>query len=227
MAEAGPRGDGEMENLAKKFLTKAEQEQVNAAVQEVERTTSGEIVPMIVNRSHEYPMAAMLGSLFLSIPTSLILAGLIGPWIWVGRDNMWLFLAICLVSFTVCHVLIKRSGRLTRFFLDRQEADREIQEGAIAAFYAEKLHKTAGENGILLYVSVLEQKVWILADAGINQKIDPSQWDSIVEGLTAGIKGGRRCQALCEAIHRTGQILATHFPLEQGDRNELHNLIIR
>lgn len=227
MAEAGPRGDGEMENLAKKFLTKAEQEQVNAAVQEVERTTSGEIVPMIVNRSHEYPMAAMLGSLFLSIPASLILAGLIGPWIWVGRDNMWLFLAICLVSFTVCHVLIKRSGRFTRFFLDRQEADREIKEGAIAAFYAEKLHKTSGENGILLYVSVLEQKVWILADAGINKKIDPSQWDSIVEGLTAGIKEGRRCQALCEAIHRTGQILATHFPLKQGDRNELHNLIIR
>jgi putative membrane protein len=227
LAEAGPRGDGKMENLAKNFLTKAEQERVTAAVREAERTTSGEIVPMIVSRSHEYPMAATIGSLFLSIPASLILAGLIGPWIWLGRDNMWLFLALCLVSFTACHVLIKRSGRLTRFFLDRHEADREIQEGAIAAFYAEKLHKTAGENGILLYVSVLEQKVWILADAGINKKIDPGQWDNIVEGLTAGIKAGRRCQALCEAIHGTGQILAMHFPLEQGDRDELHNLIIR
>ncbi|MDK9706482.1 MAG: TPM domain-containing protein [Desulforhopalus sp.] len=216
-----------MENLAKNFLTKAEQERVNAAVREVELTTSGEIVPMIVSRSHEYPMAAMLGSLFLSIPASLLLAGLIGPWLWLGRDSMWLFLAICLVSFTACHLLIKRSGCLTRFFLDRREADREIQEGAIAAFYAEKLHKTAGENGILLYISVLEQKVWILADAGINQKIDPSQWHGIVEGLTAGIRDGRRCQALCDAIRLTGQILATHFPRQQGDRDELHNLIIR
>lgn len=102
-----------------------------------------------------------------------------------------------------------------------------MHEGALAAFYAEKLHKTAEANGILLYISVLEHKVWILADAGINSKIDPGEWDSVVAELTAGIKAGRRCQAICEAIRRTGQILTTHFPHQRDDRDELHNLIIR
>ena len=41
-----------MMTLAQSFLSKSEEEQVTAVVGEVERTTSGEIVPMKIGRAH-------------------------------------------------------------------------------------------------------------------------------------------------------------------------------
>jgi putative membrane protein len=216
-----------MQTLAEKFLTKSEQAQVTKVVGEIERMTSGEIVPLIVSRSHHYPLAAVISSLFVSIPLSLLLTGFVGPWIWVGTSNMWLFLTIWSTSFALLYASTKGSDRMKRFFLSGKEAEQEVRKGALAAFYAESLHKTAEENGIILYISVLEQRAWILADAGINSKIDPREWDTVMADLTAGIKAGRRCQALCDAIRRTGLILQTHFPHQRDDRDELHNLIIR
>jgi len=216
-----------MQTLAEKFLTRSEQEQVTSVVHKMERTTSGEIVPMIVSKSHDYQMTTVFCSIFLCIPLSLLLTGLIGPLIWLGQSNIWLFLSFGTVSFAFLYSLAKRSSRITRLFLNPKEAEQKVREGALATFYAEKLHKTADENGILLYISVLEQKAWILADAGINKRIDAREWDSVVAALTAGIKGGKRCQAICEAIRRTGEILQTHFPHQRNDRDELHNLIIR
>jgi putative membrane protein len=216
-----------MKSLAEKFLTRSEQEQVTAVVHEMEQTTSGEIVPLVVSRSHRYPMANVLCSLFLSIPLGLLLTDLLGPAIWLGPRNMWLFLILSSASSAIFYALTSRSDRITRLFLNQREVEQEVREGALAAFYAEKLHKTAEENGILLYISVLEQRVWILADSGINKKIDAAEWDAVVADLTAGIKAGNRCHSLCAAIRRTGQILHRHFPHQRDDRDELHNLIIR
>ena len=89
------------------------------------------------------------------------------------------------------------------------------------------MHRTRAENGIILFISVFERRVWILGDRGINEKIAPDYWQRIVDQVTRGIKGGRQCEAICSAIENIGDILAEHFPIESDDRDELHNLIIR
>lgn len=216
-----------MTTPAERFLTKAERDQVTAVVREVERTTSGEIVPMIVSRSHDYPMAAALCSAAVSLPLSLLLTDFLGSRLWIGDRNIWLFLGIVALSYPVFYALSLRTDTIKRFFLNRRQVEHEVREAALAAFYSEQLYKTRDENGILLFISVLEQKVWILADAGINRKIEPSAWEDIVSELTAGIKAGRRCEALCAAVRRVGRILSTHFPYEKSDKDELHNLIIK
>ncbi|KJS03628.1 MAG: hypothetical protein VR65_01420 [Desulfobulbaceae bacterium BRH_c16a] len=216
-----------MTTPAEQFLTKAEQDQVTAVVREVEKTTSGEIVPMIVSRSHDYPLAAALCSAMTSLPLCLVLTGLIGPYIWIGPQNLWLFLGLSAVCYPSLYALALRTDKIKRFFLNQRQADHEVREAALAAFYNERLYKTRDENGILLFISVLEHKVWILADAGIDKKIDEAVWESIVKDMTQGIKSGRRCEAICEAVRRVGLILQTHFPYEKSDRDELHNLIIR
>ena len=216
-----------MKNPAQTFLTKAEQEQVSAAVREAEMTTSGEIVPMIVGKSHEYPMATTLCSLTFSLPLALLLTHMVGSHLWLGSQNMWLFLTFLALFGFGLWPLIARLPWLQYHFLNPREVEREVRQEALAAFYGEKLYKTADENGILLYISVLERKVWILADAGINNKIDPDTWKSAVGKLTAGIRQGQRCQAICDAIRETGDILRRHFPHQRDDADELHNLIIR
>ncbi len=216
-----------MTTPAEQFLTGAEQDRVTEVVREVEKTTSGEIVPMIVSHSHDYPMAAAVCSASISLPLCLLLTELIGSHLWIGGQNIWLFLVLFAVGYPTFYVLTLRTDKVKRFFLNRQLVEREVRETALAAFFSERLYKTKDENGILLFISVMEQKVWILADAGINRKIEQDAWESIVAELIEGIKSGRRCEGICAAIRQIGLILQTHFPYEKSDKDELHNLIIR
>ncbi len=213
--------------LAEKFLTAAEQQRVTQAVREAERTTSGEIVPMLVSRSHDYPMAAVACGVAIALPLALLLTNLLGERFWIGPQNMWFFLGLFAALYGVLYPLAMRRDTLKRFFLSQKQVDQEVERGALAAFYAEQLHKTRDANGILLYISVMEQRVWILADSNINARIDQQEWDATVDELTTGIKTGRPADALCQAVRRVGETLHTHFPYQKDDQDELHNLIIR
>ena len=73
----------------------------------------------------------------------------------------------------------------------------------------------------------MEQKVWILGDRGINAIVEEKTWDNIVSELTLGIRNKNRCEAICKAVKKTGEILRVHFPAQKDDENELHNIIIR
>lgn len=216
-----------MQTLSTTFLTPQEQQAVTAAVQQAEKQTSGEIVPMIASASHHYPLAAVRGGTFLALPLALLATALLGSHLWLGDQNMYLFVAFFLLFYLPFRMLVDRSPRLKRLFLSGREVEEEVEEAAITAFFSEGLYRTRQQNGILLFVSVLERKVWILGDRGINERIDPHGWDAIVDELSAGIKDGRQGEALCLAIDRVGEMLRTHFPYQRNDTDELHNLIIR
>lgn len=214
--------------LAEKFLTAKEQQQVTEAVHQAEKKTSGEIVPMIVSRSHNYPMAAATGAVCLALPLALLLTNIIGKQFWLGPQNMWLFLGLFAILYVVSYPLFSHSDRLKRFFLNSGQVEQEVKRAALSAFYSEGLYKTKDANGILLYISVMEQKVWILADSGISDKIDQRRWDFTIQELTTGIKtNNKTSDPICAAIDQMGQILQTHFPCQKNDTDELHNLIIQ
>ncbi len=122
---------------------------------------------------------------------------------------------------------MKNIPPLQRIFISPSRAKEEVEEEAIQAFYTEKLHKTRYENGILLFVSVFERRVCILGDTGINALISQEIWDEIIARVTLGIKNKNQCKSLCDAIESVGDTLKEHLPIEDDDRNELHNLIIR
>jgi len=227
LAAAVRQEGGKMQTLAQNFLTSAEQNKITAAVQQVESTTSGEVVVMVVSRSHSYPAAAITGSVFFALPSALLLNTFIGPAVWVGSQNLWLFLALFALSYLLFLPLVSRSDRLKRFFLNPKQVEDEVEEGAVTAFFTERLYKTEKENGILLYISVMEQKVWILGDRGINATVGKKTWDNIVSELTLGIRNDNRCEAICEAVKKTGEILRVHLPAQKDDKNELRNIIVR
>jgi putative membrane protein len=102
-----------------------------------------------------------------------------------------------------------------------------VEEAAIKSFFVEKLYQTKDANGILIFISILERKVWVLADSGINDRINPEQWQAMIKLITKGIQENRQCEAICEAISQIGDILKTHFPIKDNDVNELHNIIVR
>lgn len=226
LAAAVPQEDGNMTNLAERFLTRKEQAQITEAVQKAEKMTSGEIVPMVVSKSGDYPLAAAVCSMSFAVPVGLLLTIIIGKMVWIGPSNVWLFLALAACLYIPVYYLAHKKELLKYYFLNQGHVETEVSQSALAAFYSQGLYKTAAANGILLYISVLEKKVWILADSGINDKISQQTWDVVVDELTTGITEGKQCEAICAAIVSIGNILHDYFPHQKDDEDELHNLII-
>ncbi len=212
--------------LAQQFLTPEEQESVKSAVRAAERRTSGEIVPMIVSSSHSYPSAAILGGGILGGMVSLLLTACVAHLIWSGINELWIFLVLFICCTPVTGFLVSRTNTLKRLFLTEHQMEGEVQKSAFISFFTENLHKTKDENGVLLYISLFERKAWILGDTNINKKIPFETWQHIVDGLTRGIREQQQAEALCRAIDEVTQILATHFPWQKDDEDELKNLIL-
>jgi putative membrane protein len=215
-----------MKDPAKEFLSDDERARVNAAVKEAEKLTAGEIVVMIISASYQYPMANVIGAAAFALPLALIFTPLVGGWLWIGSQNMWLFLGFLTVLFILFHEVIRRTPWLKRFFISRNEIDDEVEEAAITNFFDQGLYRTRDETGVLVLISVFEHKVWILADRGINAKVPEGQWDDIVKMITAGIKQKRPADAICEAVEKIGALLKENFPIKPDDTDELKNLII-
>ncbi len=215
-----------MKDLAKHFLSDTERQKVMTAVKEAEKHTSGEIVPMVVSASYRYPMANVIGAAALALPVSLMLTPFVGGRLWVGTQNMWLFLGFLTILFVVFHEIVKRTYWLKRWFISQREIDEEVQEAAITGFFKEGLYRTRDETGVLVFISVFEHKVWILADRGINEKVGEGHWEDIVKIIVDGIKHNRPAESICEAVAKIGDLLKKHFPVGPDDTNELKNLIV-
>lgn len=212
--------------LAQTFLSSAEQEAVRQTVQAVEKTTSGEIAPMVVSASHEYPAAAIVGGLTLAVVPALMMTMTVDYFLWTDWNSLWIFLLMAALFFPVSSFLIERSLRMKRWFVSESQMALEVQRGAFLSFYQENLHQTREENGVLLYISVFERKAWILGDRGVNGKIAASGWQPLVDNLTQGIRQRKRGEAICHAIEEIGNLLREHFPVKVQDANELEDLII-
>jgi len=204
---------------AEKFFTEAEKERIRQTVVAAEAKTAGEIVPMIVTSAARYTEIEMLGVIFG------LCAGMIAEAIWSdpwGSPYFQLWPVFgALVGFMLCRV-----PGVKRLLAPARRIGEAVHTLGLASFTEQGLHYTKDHTGILILVSLLEHRVEVLADRGINQKVTPGTWDEIVHTITTGIKTGQACDSLCNAIARCGEILAIHFPRQADDKDELSNRLV-
>jgi putative membrane protein len=211
-----------MSDPAEKFLTAAERLQVEERIAAAEKRTSGEIVVMVVPASYHYPLASMLGSLLLAMLIAIAGAYFMEQ----GNESIWFFPFLFSLSFILLHELIKRVPHLKRFFVTSSDMNEEVEEAAIQSFYYRNLNQTVDHTGILIFISIFERKVRVIADKGINDKVNKDVWQEIVTIIVGGIRSKAQASAIATAVDRCAEILATHFPLKADDRNELSNKVI-
>ncbi len=202
------------------YFNDQERSRIEEAVRKAESRTSGEIVPMLVDESYDYPRAEIIGGGFFALGT-----GVLASW-GLGGESVWVFLAVFLLTYLPFKALIRSVPPLKRAMIATDEIDAEVEEKALVSFLERGLHKTRDETGILILISLFEQRVHVLADRGINERVPKGSWDEIVNIVTQGISAGQTCDALCLAIEGCAALLEKDFPLKQGDENELPNLIV-
>lgn len=206
--------------IAAAFFTPAEKEAIRGAVAQAELHSSGEIATMVVHESDRYREAEALGA--------LLLAGLVGVVLAVALHHVtiWSYIPTVLLLFFPALWLFRRFPRLKLSFAGARRQAEAVSERALVAFYQQGLYRTREETGILIFISLLERKVWILGDRGINEKIPPGYWQTLADELAHGMKSGRAAESLCAVIAKCGSELARHFPRRTDDRNELSDEMI-
>jgi putative membrane protein len=200
---------------SKKFFTAEEKERLKTTTHEVESRTIGEIVVMVVDHSDHYIDAEVLGSVLLGSLLSLILTVLF------FHSSIWFYIPLSFIFFFPCWLLFIKVEALKRLFIGLRRKEEAVSLRAERAFFERGLYKTKKNTGVLFFVSLLEKKVWVLADKGIYEKMDQETLNRFANEVSRGIKEGRACNALSQAIQEIGGYLSKHFPITPEDTNEL------
>ena len=205
---------------AETFFSEAEKQQIAATIGKVEQKTSGEVVAMVVESSDTYPEASLLAGLTIGGLAALLVTDLF------LADSLGYFVPLLACGAIGVASLAKITPRLLRLFIPTSRLNTKVAERALCAFYEKKLHTTRDNTGVLFFISLLERKIWILADSGIYQKISQDALMAHANDIAVGIKQGQACNALCRQIEAVGVILAHHFPIKADDTNELSNQVL-
>ena len=80
---------------------------------------------------------------------------------------------------------------------------------------------TEDNCGVLIYVNLAERKVDIVADRGIDRRIDAATWQAVCNTMTAGFAQGNFHDSTLAAIAQVNALLQANFPATGGRPNEL------
>jgi putative membrane protein len=204
------------------FFSAADRTAIEAAVHDVEAHSVGEVVPYAVESSDPYARAlwtaSTLGALLAAGAAALVHERLVG---WGGYTTLWIALPP-LVGAALGWLATFTWPGLRRLLVPADVLEARVRQRARLAFLDEEVFGTRDRTGILIFISLLERRVVILADRGIADRPGPSSWDGIVAGIAAGIRRGEPGRALAEGIRQCGALLASRAPIRPDDRDELH-----
>lgn len=205
---------------ADKYFTADEQEKIHQAVVAAERRAAGEIVPMIVGASGHYAEVSV---------TCMIVGLVIGSAAALIWSDSW-GLARAELAWPLCGaalgLLLGHVPTIKRWLVPQRRMADAVHMRSLAAFTAHGLHYTKAHTGILIFASLFERRVVVLADQGIHEKVQDGTWDEVVRIIVSGLKSKDGCAAFCAAIERCGKILAEHFPRSPDDKDELEDKLV-
>lgn len=214
-------------NLKKKF-SEADLQRIKNAVRDAENNISGEIVPVIVERSGNYPTARYKGSIIVALLTFLCVI-VMDRYLITDASNtlyydpVFIFFAVVLGGLLGA-LLVIAFPPLQRLLTEQKLLDESTRQRAENAFLEEEVFNTRHRTGIMIFISFFEHEVIVMADRGISKVVNQSEWDKIVADLIGNIRAGKMIDGIEAGIHRCGQILLEKgFKKTADDVNELRD----
>ena len=85
--------------------------------------------------------------------------------------------------------------------------------------------RTAGDEGVLLFVSLAEKHVEILVDNGIAALVPQTAFQNIIELFIRNVRQGRVAEGVLAAVEGCVLVLVPHFPARPDEPNEMANRV--
>jgi putative membrane protein len=206
------------------LVSDEDRQRIAEAIDDAEAATSAEIVPYVAVQSDTYPAArwrgGLLGALVVVSGAALLRTGIV-PGLTPYLTDLSILAAALVVGL---------SGALTaavappilRALTPPDEMGRAVYRRAVEVFLERELFDTRDRTGILLFVSLNEHRIEVLADRGIDAQVDETAWTDVSDHIRQGIEDDRLTQGLLNGIERCGRVLDEHgVDARPGDPDEL------
>lgn len=95
------------------------------------------------------------------------------------------------------------------------------RQRAIEVFSQLRIWDTEQNNGVLIYLSLADRDVEIVADRGVNTKLGVQLWEEVCHEMEVAFRCGRFEQGVVEGVRRVSRHLSAHYPSAGEKRNEL------
>ena len=229
------------------LLTTADHERITAAIAAAEAKTSGEIYCVVTHAVATYRWIPVTLAAVAVLLTPLAV-GLFAPglhrWPLIGAGGDWasgnltpadadaamrvglrVLAALQVVVFIVVAAL-SWPQRMRMLLAPPPMRRAKVLHAARDQFLAQGLQQTRDRTGLLLFIAMQERQAVLIADEGIDAKVDQEVWNSTVAGLTRAAAAGQPVEGLITAIGQCGAILARHFPPEAVPVDQLPNRVV-
>ena len=187
---------------------------VGDAIVEVERQTSAEIVVALRRASGHYRQADLA-------------AGALAAWaalcvfLYYPEPFDFTFLPLELAGFfAFAAAASAHLPPLRRLLTSRRVRDENVHAAARAFFVDRGVTRKVGRTGVLVYLSVLERQVEVVADIGVGEVARGAPWKEAEARLERALRAGS-LDGFLDALRGLGPILAEKLPHHAGDVNEL------
>ena len=187
---------------------------VAEAVGTVEAKSCAELVVEVRARSGSYAHADARFAAIVAFATLLFV--LLSPWsfapIWVAPD--------VLIAYGTGLLIARSSPAIRRLMTTRRDRETKVHTYAAAAFVERGVANTQRETGVLVYMSMVERRIDVIADRGVLDAVPVLEWNQVLERMRARAASP---DSLVEVLRVLQLLLIRYLPARAGDRNELPN----
>lgn len=190
-------------------------EAVERAVREAERGTAAELIVVVAARSGSYlDVALAVGAAvaMLALIVALFATEVFHP--------VAIAFEIPLV-FGLAAWIAHRTPSLLRVLQPEVRARRQVVRAAAEHFLVEAVHGTRGRTGLLVYLSLLEERVSLVSDLGLEGRVPSAAWSEVRWSTTGDPSRPRTLEDVVRGIGDIGAILRARMPSDGTDVNEV------
>jgi len=195
------------------FFLPESKARVTRTIKEIEAQTSAEVVVAARRRSGAYRDVGYLLGFALAVAT--LSFSLFHP----ASFSLESMPIDVVVAFAVGALATGTSNTLRRLLVPSKTLALRCREAARSRFFDLGVGKTSGRNGILVYASVLERRVEVVADLGVDVASDA--WKRAATALETSLAAGADIDAFVRALAALGPVLGSVMPRQADDVNEL------
>lgn len=208
------------------MLSPSDQTLIAAAVTKAEAATSSEIACAVVEEVSSYretPLAWGAAAALVLPPVAaglgLSLDALTAPFAgWTAAHGhagfgplLTAYVVVQVVLFAVA-VILTAIPSVRRALTPRSLKRRRVRRASLQHFAGQRAHVKPGGTLVLVFASLADRQMEIVADDAVDAKVGQAAWDEAVTEALAVIHAQGPGPGLARAVAICGEILARHFP---------------
>lgn len=192
-------------------------DRIERTVTDVEARTAAEVLVAINRRSGTYHDLELL----FGVAWGVLAAGFMiaSPWKFTPRGLLPNAFLVALVAYAAARL----SPGLVRRLASRGRRERQAMVHARNAFCVLGAGATRDRVGLLVYVSLLEDRVVLLPDHGLEGRIEAARWQAVLDRFGVPSRHRDLSEALCGLLTECGTLLAERVPAAGENPNEVPN----